>query len=55
LWPGAIITIVAGSVPCSVMAVLLTICFGWWSKDPTAQIALKGALVAVVAVMAVTG
>ena len=54
-WPGAISTLVAASVPCGVMAVMLTICFSWWSKNPTAQIALKGALVAAVAVMAITG
>jgi chromate transport protein ChrA len=53
-WRGAIITVFAGSLPCSAMAVLLTVCFGSWSKDPTAQIALKGALVAAIAVMAIT-
>jgi len=52
---GALVALVAGSVPAAVAAVALTAMFDLWSRNTTVQVALRGALAAAVAVMLITG
>jgi chromate transporter len=50
-WPGAVTALVGGSVPCSLLALALTVFFQSWSTNQAVQIALKGAVAAAVGVM----
>lgn len=54
-WAGAIITLLGGSIPCAVLAVIMTAFYELWSRNSTAQTALHGAIVAAVAVVIMTG
>jgi chromate transporter len=54
-WSGAIITLLAASLPCAALAVALTAFYELWSRNAMAQIALRGALAAAVGVMVITG
>ena len=54
-WSGAIITLLGGSLPCASLAVAVTAFYELWSRNATAQIALRGALAAAVGVMVITG
>lgn len=54
-WVGAIITLLAGSIPCAVLAVIVTAFYKLWSHNATAQTSLRGAIVAAVAVVIMTG
>lgn len=54
-WRGAIITLLAGSLPCAGLAVAVTVFYELWTRDVTTQIALRGALAAAVGVMVITG
>lgn len=47
---GAMAALVAASVPCSILAVLITALYEWWSRNAIVSVALHGALVAAVAV-----
>lgn len=51
---GAVAALVAASVPCSVLAVLLTAIYEWWSRNVIVSMAFRGALVAAVAVAIAT-
>lgn len=50
-WIGAIITLLAASVPCSVLAVLVTHFYEQWQHNRVVQGALRGAMAAAVAIM----
>lgn len=54
-WSGAVVALVAGSVPSSVIAVLFTALYEFWSENPFMKVALRGALAAAVGVMIITG
>jgi chromate transporter len=54
-WPGALVALVAGSVPCSAFAVALSACYVTWSQHALMRVFLQGALAAAVAVMFATG
>src|ERR1700733_357324 len=54
-WGGALSALLAGSIPCSLIALLVTALYESWSKNPFVQIGLKGALAAAVGVMVATG
>jgi chromate transporter len=54
-WSGAVVTLLAGSLPCAALAVGVTAFYELWSRNATAQIALRGALAAAVGVMVITG
>jgi len=54
-WAGALVTLVAGSLPCAALAILITAFYELWSDRPVLQVAIHGATAAAVAVMFVTG
>jgi chromate transporter len=54
-WSGAIVTLLAGSLPCAALAVAVTAFYELWSRNATAQIAIRGALAAAAGVMVITG
>ena len=54
-WSGAVVALVAGSVPSSLFAVLFTALYEYWSANPFVRVALHGALAAAVGVMIITG
>lgn len=53
-WLGAIISLVAGSLPCSAMAVLVTLGYESFSQNVLVARAIRGALAATVGLMLVT-
>lgn len=53
-WLGAIISLVAGSLPCSAMAVLVTFAYESFSQNVLVARAIRGALAATVGLMLVT-
>jgi chromate transporter len=53
--PGALVALLAGSLPCAAMAVALTAAYSTWSHYPVVQVATRGALAAAVAVTVMTG
>jgi chromate transporter len=54
-WSGAVVALVAGSVPSSIFALLFTALYEYWMGNPFVKVSLHGALAAAVAVMIVTG
>jgi chromate transporter len=48
---GALVAVIAASVPCSLIAIALTRFFATWAKHPLSALALKGALAAAIAIM----
>jgi chromate transporter len=54
-WGGALVALIAGSLPSSLMAMALTALYEQWSRNPVVQVAMRGALAAAVAVMLSTG
>ena len=59
-WPlrgfsGAVSVLLAGSIPCSVIALLVTALYETWSKNRFVVVCLRGALGATVRVMIATG
>lgn len=54
-WSGAFTTLLAGSFPCAVLAVVITAFYELWSRNTTTQVALRGAIAAAVGVMVITG
>ena len=54
-WPGAIVTLLGGSIPCAALAMGLTAFYESWQRNPTVQIALHGAFAAAVGVVLITG
>jgi chromate transporter len=53
-WPGAIVVLLASSVPCSILAVLLTVVYESLTYHPLAMEALRGALAAAVGIVVAT-
>jgi chromate transporter len=53
--PGAIVALLAGSLPCAAMALALTALYSTWNHYAVVQVATKGALAAAVAVTVMTG
>lgn len=53
-WSGALVVLLASSIPCSVLAVLVTIAYQFLSQHPLALVALHGALAAAVGIVAAT-
>ena len=53
-WGGALVVLVAASIPCSVLAVLLTLVYESLTHNALALSALRGALVAAVGIVAAT-
>ena len=51
---GAVVALVSGSVPCSVLAAALTAFYASWTQYALAQFALRGALASAVAIMVST-
>jgi chromate transporter len=49
-WPGAIIALLAASMPCTMIAVVVTALFERWQENPYAQSAIRGAIAAAVAI-----
>src|ERR1700730_16049824 len=45
-WSGALVVLLASSIPCSVLAVVLTAVYQSWTRHPFAMVALRGALAA---------
>lgn len=48
--PGALVALLAGSIPCSLMAIGATALFSIWQGNPWVQAAIQGAVAAAVAV-----
>lgn len=53
-WRGALITLLAASVPCSLIVIVVTYFFEQWSHNRLAQLSLRGAVAAAVGITAVT-
>lgn len=49
-WAGAVVALLAASIPCALFVVVITIVFANWQENPFAQAAIKGAIAAAVAV-----
>ena len=49
-WAGAIVALLAASVPCAMFVVVITVLFAEWQENPFAQAAIKGAIAAAVAI-----
>jgi chromate transporter len=49
-WAGAIVALLAASIPCTLIVVVITVMFSRWQENPYAQAAIKGAIAAAVAV-----
>lgn len=52
---GAIVVLLAGSIPCSLVALLVTALYESWSHNRFVEVALRGALASAVGVMVATG
>ncbi len=52
--PGALVALVAGSLPCATMALVLTALYSQWSHHAVVRVATEGALAAAVAVTVMT-
>jgi chromate transporter len=52
---GAVLALLAASIPCAAIVLLVTALFDRWSHNPTAELAIKGAVAAAVGITAVTG
>ncbi|HWH12654.1 MAG TPA: chromate transporter, partial [Solirubrobacteraceae bacterium] len=53
--PGAVVALLAGSIPCAAMALALTAAYSSWSRHAVVAVATRGALAAAVAVTVMTG
>lgn len=49
-WAGAIVALLASSIPCTLFVVAITVLFARWQENPFAQAAIKGAIAAAIAV-----
>jgi chromate transporter len=47
---GAAVTLLAASIPCTAIVIVVTALFGRWQENPYAQAAIKGAIAAAVAI-----
>lgn len=53
-WRGAVLALLAASIPCALMVVVLTALFRQWQENSFAQTAIHGAVAAAVAITAKT-
>lgn len=53
--PGALVALAAASIPCSVLAIVVTIFFDRLSQNPTGALAIHGAMAAAVGITIMTG
>lgn len=53
-WSGAVVVLLASSLPCSVLAVLVTVAYQSLTRHAFAMVALRGALAAAVGIVAAT-
>jgi chromate transporter len=53
-WSGALVVLLASSIPCPVLAVFLTALYESWTRHPFAMVALHGALATAVGIVAAT-
>jgi chromate transporter len=53
--PGALLALAAASLPCSILALLVTALYESWSRNPVVVVSLRGAVAAAVAVVFATG
>ena len=51
---GAIVVLLAASVPCSVLVIIVTVLFDQWSHNPSGGIAVRGSMAAVVGITVTT-
>ncbi|UGY15799.1 chromate transporter [Bradyrhizobium septentrionale] len=49
-WPGAVVVLLAASIPCTLIVIVITVLFSKWQENPYAQAAIKGAIAAAVAI-----
>jgi len=49
-WSGAMVVLLAASIPCTLIVVAITVLFGRWQENPYAQAAIRGAVAAAVAI-----
>ncbi len=54
-FPGAVVALLAGSIPCALMVVIATGLFHHWQDNPWARAAIHGATAAAVAITVKTG
>ena len=54
-FPGALVSLFAGSIPCSLLALFVTALYETWSHNRFVEVGLRGALAAAVGVMVATG
>jgi chromate transporter len=52
--PGAIVALLAASIPCSVLVIIVTMLFDQWSHNQAGGIAIRGAMAAVVGITVMT-
>ena len=53
-WSGALVALLAASIPCALIVVIVTAVFREWQTNPVAQTAIHGAVAAAVAITAKT-
>lgn len=49
-WAGAVVALLASSIPCTLIVIAITVLFSKWQENPFAQAAIKGAVAAAVAI-----
>jgi len=52
--PGAIVALLAASMPCSVLIIIITMFFVQWSHNPVVRVAIGGAMAAAVGITVIT-
>jgi chromate transporter len=53
-FPGALVALLAASIPCSAIVVIVTLFFEQWSHSPRAEVAIQGATAAAVGITVMT-
>ena len=53
-WAGAVVALIASSLPCSILAIAVTALFDIWAHNPFMEAALHGALAAAVCIIVYT-
>ena len=53
-FPGAVVALLAASIPCSLLVVVVTVFFERWSGNAIAQVAIGGAMAAAVGITVMT-
>ena len=49
-WWGATVALLAASIPCTLIVIVITVLFSRWQENPYAQAAIRGAIAAAVAI-----